>query len=366
MKIRVLHIIGKMDRAGAETMLMNLYRHINREEIQFDFVTFTYDKGDYDEEILSLGGQIIPIIGQNAFIRMLKLFNFLKSNPEYQIIHAHTLLSNGFHLIAAKMAHIKYFISHAHNTSNGKYGFIARLYEKISIYLNTNYSDFRIACGREAGNYLFSNSSTVKILPNAVDLEKFNTISQNHSNYIQNNLEGKGLKIIQVGRLQEVKNYKFSLEVVEKLSKLNFSFTLYIIGKGPLLSYLEESVKSKQLSKYVKFLGVRTDIPELMAGADCMIMPSLNEGFPVVLVESQSIGLKSFVSDRIAKEVDLGLELVEFLNIDDIEPWVSSLKSYSKIESDSAIRKETLMHLGFDIRSNAEYLMNLYQSLSHK
>ena len=366
MKIRVLHIIGKMDRAGAENMLMNLYRHINRDEIQFDFVTFTYDKGDYDEEILSLGGQIIPIVGQNAFIRMLKLFNFLKSNPEYQIIHAHTLLSNVFHLIAAKMAHIKCFISHAHSTSNGKYGIIPRLYEKISIYLNANYSDFRIACGREAGNYLFSNSSMVKILPNAIDLEKFNTISQNYSNYIQNNLEGDGLKIIQVGRLQEVKNYKFSLEIVEKLSELNFSFTLYIIGKGPLLSSLEEYVNSKRLNKYVKFLGLREDIPELMASADCMIMPSLNEGFPVVLVESQSIGLKSFVSDRVAKEVDLGFELVDFLTINDVKPWVERLRSHKKSQSDSTIRNEALAQLGFDIRSNAEYLMNLYQSIIYK
>lgn len=364
--IRVLHVIGKMDRAGAETMLMNLYRNIDRDQIQFDFITFTYEEGDYDSEIIELGGKIIPIVGTNAISRMMHLTSFLKSHPEYQIIHAHTLLSNSFHLIAAKIAKVKYFISHSHNTSNGKFSFISRIYEKISIYLNTNYSDFRIACGKEAGDYLFSHATDVKILPNAVDLDKFNIISKKYSNYIQNNLDGEGLKIIQVGRLQEVKNYKFSLEVVEKLSKLNFSFTLYIIGKGPLLSSLEESVKSKQLSKYVKFLGVRTDIPELMAGADCMIMPSLNEGFPVVLVESQSIGLKSFVSDRIAKEVDLGLELVEFLNIDDIEPWVTSLKSYSKIESSSAIRKETLKHLGFDISSNAEYLMNLYQSITHK
>lgn len=366
MKIRVLHIIGKMDRAGAETMLMNLYRNIDRDQIQFDFITFTYEEGDYDSEIIELGGKIIPVVGANAISRMWHLTNFLKSHPEYQIVHAHTLLSNSFHLIAAKIAKVKCFISHSHSTSNGKFGFISRIYEKISIYLNTNYSDFRIACGKEAGGYLFSHASDVKILPNAVDLDKFNAISKKHSNYIQNNLEGEGLKIIQVGRLQEVKNYKFSLEIVEKLRELNFSFTLYIIGKGPLLFSLKECVNSKGLSKYVKFLGLREDIPELMAGADCMIMPSLNEGFPVVLVESQSIGLKSFVSDRVAKEVDLGFELVDFLTINDVKPWVTRLCSHKKSKSDSTIRNEILAQLGFDIRSNAEYLMNLYQSIIYK
>ena len=136
MKKRVLHIIGKMDRAGAETMLMNLYRHIDRDQIQFDFVTFTYEEGDYDSEIIELGGKIIPIVGPNAISRMGRLARFLKDHPEYQIVHAHTLLSNAFHLIAAKIAGVKCFISHAHSTSNGKFGFIARVYEKISIFLN--------------------------------------------------------------------------------------------------------------------------------------------------------------------------------------------------------------------------------------
>ena len=154
--IRVLHIVGKMDRAGAETMLMNLYRHIDRTKVQFDFVTFTTDKGDYDSEILSMGGKIIPIVGNNAIYRIFYLTKFLKNNPEYQIVHAHTLLSNVFHLIAAKFAKVNFFISHSHSTSNGKFDLISKLYEKFSVYLNSKYSDFRIACGTEAAEYLFS------------------------------------------------------------------------------------------------------------------------------------------------------------------------------------------------------------------
>ena len=114
--IRVLHIIGKMDRAGAETMLMNLYRNIDRSEIQFDFVTFTNQEGDYDAEIIRLGGRIIPILASNPINRMLKLQKFLKQNPEYRIVHAHMLLINAFHLLAAKVASIKNRIFYSHST----------------------------------------------------------------------------------------------------------------------------------------------------------------------------------------------------------------------------------------------------------
>ena len=138
--IRVLHIVGKMDRAGAETMLMNLYRHIDRSEIQFDFITFTQEKGDYDDEILSLGGRIFPILANNSIERMFKLTSFLKQHSEYQIVHAHKLLNNAFHLLAAKKAGVPHRISHSHNTSNGKFGIVANLYEKLAIYLNKNLS----------------------------------------------------------------------------------------------------------------------------------------------------------------------------------------------------------------------------------
>src|SRR5690606_18621770 len=182
-KIRVLHIVGKMDRAGAETMLMNLYRNIDRSAIQFDFITFTYEKGDYDDEILALGGRIFPIIANNPVKRMLELTNFLKKHSEYQIVHAHTLLNNAFHLLAAKKAGIQHRISHSHSTSNSKSGIIANVYERLAIYLNKSLSTKKIACGEEAAKYLFTSSKNVWILKNAIDLQLYNEISLSNKNY---------------------------------------------------------------------------------------------------------------------------------------------------------------------------------------
>lgn len=358
--IRILHIIGKMDRAGAETMLMNLYRHIDRTQIQFDFVTFTNEAGDYDAEIRELGGKIIPVLGNNPIKRMFELQQFIKIHPEYEIVHAHTLLSNAFHLFAAKNAGVKHRISHSHNTSNGRSSLVKKIYEKWALTANRRVATYKIACGELAAQYLFGTLKNVWLLPNAVDVEKMITVAKNSRSYIDQEFGSNGLKIIQVGRLNEVKNHHFSLKIAKELKKLEVDFTLYIIGQGPLESKLKQQVQDNSLSDNIKFLGVRTDITELMASADYMIMPSLHEGFPVVLVESQTVGLCALVSDQISAEVDLGLGLVDFIAIDSAVGWVDRLLLDRPSLCDDSERITVMKSSGFHAATNAKQLMQIY------
>lgn len=364
--IRVLHIVGKMDRAGAETMLMNLYRHIDRTQVQFDFITFTTDQGDYDEEILALGGKIFPIIANNSIERMFKLTDFLKQHSEYQIVHAHMLLNNAFHLIAAKRAGIQHRISHSHSTSNGKSGIVANLYEKISIYLNKKLSTKKIACGKEAAEYLFESNKNVWILKNAIDLQLYNDISLSNKNYwktIKNDIQE--LKIIQVGRLNEVKNHTFSLEIAKRLKEQGINFTFFIVGQGPLEGSIRKNIQDYGLNENVFLLGVRNDVPNLMAGADVMLMPSLHEGFPVVLVESQAIGLKAIISTNISEEVELGINLIDFKELSNIDAWVENLENLNSLHLNLSQNIKTLSMYGFDIKSNATELQKLYKSMEN-
>lgn len=364
--IRVLHIVGKMDRAGAETMLMNLYRHIDRTQVQFDFITFTKDQGDYDEEILALGGEIFPIIASNSIERMLKLTSFLKQHSEYQIVHAHMLLNNAFHLLAAKKAGIPHRISHSHNTSNGKSGIVANLYEKFAIYLNKRLSTKKIACGKEAAEYLFNTSENVWLLNNAIDLKLYNEISLSNKNYwktIKSDIHD--LKIIQVGRLNEVKNHTFSLEIAKRLKKQDVDFTFFIVGQGPSEDSIKKNVQDYGLEKNVFLLGVREDVPNLMAGADLMLMPSLHEGFPVVLVESQAIGLSSILSENIAREVDLNLGLIKFMSLENVDCWIEILKNQRKKHVPQSEIYTCLQTYGFDVKKNAIDLLNFYKSLNN-
>ena len=361
---RVLQVVGKMDRAGAETMLMNLYRNIDHSQIQFDFVTFTDQEADYDAEIIELGGRIIPILANNPIERMLKLHRFLKNNPEYKIVHAHMLLSNAFHLLAAKGAGIKHRISHSHNTRNGQSNGIKKIYEKWAYITNKRMATYKIACGKLAAQYLFGTTKDVLILPNAVNVDNMITKASNSRDYMNKTFNDDGLKIIQVGRLNEVKNHQFSLQIAEELKKRNIDFTMYFVGQGPLEESLKATVDDKNLTDQVRFLGVRSDITEIMAGSDYMIMPSLHEGFPVVLVESQATGLNALVSDQVSKEVDLGLELVEFLSLDSVENWVERLLEFRKYKSCKKVDiVDSLKYQGFDALTNAQKLSQIYKSL---
>ncbi len=359
---RILHIVGKMDRAGAETMIMNLYRNIDRNEFQFDFITFTTNKGDYDDEILTLGGKIFPIIASNNITRTFKLKSFLAKNKNYKIIHSHMLLNAGFHVLAAKMAGVKHRIVHSHSTSNGTNNFIAKCYEQFSKLLITNFSTYLIACGIQASNYLFGKNSNVWLLPNAVSLESLVKIGKHNKKYIESNFGCNGLKIIQVGRLAPVKNYNFTIKLAEFLKSNNVKFSLFIIGQGSEYEYIEKRILDMGLEENVILLGVRSDVAEIMSSADLMLMPSLHEGFPLVLAESQAIGLNTIVSTGVSSEVDLGVNLIQFIDLnEDLKIWMNKIVSSNSTQVDEHIRLKTLQNKGFDVNVNVKKIESFYR-----
>lgn len=355
---RVLHIIGKMDRAGAETMLMNLYRSIDRSKIQFDFITFTHDKGGYDDEILALGGKIFPIVASNSLGRMIKFYKFLKAHSEYQIIHAHVLLNNAFHLTAASMAGVKMRISHSHNTSNGGKDHLAKVYEVVAKKVINLLATHKIACGYEAGQYLYNNDKNVLVLSNAVDVREIHRIAElSRQSPI---FDKTKLNIIHVARFMPVKNHVFVLDLVEALIEKNTNFVIHLVGDGPLRLEIEQRIQSRNLGQYVRLLGLRSDVIALMANADMMILPSLHEGFPVVLVESQAVGLPALVSDCISQEVDLGLGAIDFLPINHAKCWAEKIVNFSHANLLNEQIFHELSSQGFDIFQNSKILEQLY------
>lgn len=363
--IRVLHIIGKMDRAGAETMLMNLYRHIDRKKVQFDFVTFTNDKGDYDDEIIAMGGRVIPIIATNPITRMFKLYLLLKKHPEYHTIHSHVLLHNAFHLMAAYAAGLKNRISHSHNTSSSRLdnGFVDKIshkYENVAKSIINQLATHRIACGSEAGLYLYNNLENVLILPNAVDIKEAHKIAYINRIKLNKDFDSSRLNIVHVARFMPVKNHEFILNIARELIEKKIEFTIYLVGDGLLRSEIENKIIKYGLSNYVKAIGIQSDVIRLMSQSDIMLLPSFYEGFPVVLVESQAVGLPALVSNRVSKEVDLGLGLVNFLDIDEVSPWVDAILNFQSIDLSNEEIFNKLAYQGFDISSNSEILTRIY------
>ena len=364
---RILHIVGKMDRAGAETMIMNLYRALDKTKFQFDFLVFSPEEGDYDIEIKELGGRIYVINASNPIQRLIKIVSFLKSNKQYTIVHAHTLLSIGFHLLAAKLAGVKQRIAHAHSTNDAKNTTVlGKLYKQFSLRLINHCATHYLACGNEVAQFLFPWRKNILILPNSIDLHLFSQIKCNAKSYLTESFQLKDeyLKIIQIGRLIEIKNHKFSLQIASSLKEKGVPFKMFFIGQGELYEEIDIEIRNRNLSNEVILTGVRNDISKIMSGADIMIMPSLHEGFPVVLVEAQAIGLPSLVSDSVANEVDLNVGLVEFESLEsDVQDWTKKIiEMVEKPKESSEKIVQVLSEKGFDSKNNAVVLENVYTS----
>lgn len=363
---RILHVVGGMDRAGAETMLMNLYRKLDRTKYQFDFVYFRDSPCDYDEEILVLGGRIFRVsMSGNPISRTIKLKKLIQKEAPFHAVHCHMLFSNSLHILAAYFAKIDMLISHSHNTSdiNSK-STIGRVYQSFSKKIMAKYSTHFIACGQKAGEFLFPSVTNINYLLNAIDVESFSENRILNRNFLRQELivDTDTIIITQIGRLAPVKNHYFTINFAKHLKENNIKFKIVVVGAGNLKEILQSKVRELKLENEVLFLGVRSDIPNILAGTDIMLMPSLHEGFPVVLVETQASGVPSLIADTISSEVELGMDMVQFLSLEDsFSVWESKLKKMvSKDDVSAEVRLEVLSKEGFNINKSIKKLEDIY------
>jgi glycosyltransferase EpsF len=366
---RILHIIGGMNRGGAEIMLMKLYRSFDRDLFQFDFLYFTDDECHFDSEIEMLGGRIyrLPMsLYYNPLSRTYALYRLLREHPEIKAVHSHTLLSTGLHLFAAKLAGIKLRIAHSHNTATRIGSSIPFLfYEWVSKILIGRYASNFIACGIRARDYLFGSRKNVILLQNAIDIEETYAESVGRKNHFRSELNAAAddLVLIHIARFTEVKNQSLSIDLIRSLVQRNIRCHLVFAGEGPLLDQVREYAKKSGEAKNIHFLGIRDDIPRLLGDADIALLPSYFEGFPVILVESQVVGLPMVVSEQVSDEVDLGLGLVSFASIENgVEPWVDAVIKFRERRQveDETVRLSVLRNLGFDVEESAKQLEALY------
>ncbi|HIT73064.1 MAG TPA: glycosyltransferase family 1 protein [Candidatus Fimicola cottocaccae] len=365
-KIRILQVFGSMNRGGAETMIMNMYRNIDRDKMQFDFVVHKTDKGDYDDEIYDLGGNIFYCERYNVINHFSyeKWWNkFFDEHKEYKIIHAHATGPAAVYIPIAKK-HGLFAISHSHIALSQK-GFrqaVNNMYRKPLV----NISDYMFACSREAGFWMFGNDienkSNYRVFNNAVDTEIFK-YNENKRNEKRKELKlENNFVITNVSRFHEQKNHTFIIDIFEKVYEKNKNSKLLLVGDGMLKSEIENKVRDKGLQECVIFTGVRSDIPEILQASDVVLFPSLREGLPVALVEAQASGLKVICSDTISKEVKI-TNLVEMYSLSDSsEKWANEILKYYE-GYDRKDMSDEIKKAGYDIKSSAKWLQEFYENI---
>lgn len=344
-------------------MLMNYYRQMSQNGIQFDFLVHRAEEGHYDKEIVSLGGKIyrMPPIKPGNYRRYFKLLDaFFAERKEYKVVHAHMNENSGFAIRAAKKAGVPCRIIHSHLSDLGlDYKYPFRLYARAAIKDNPSHY---FACSARAGEWLYGKKTCAEqaltVLNNAVNTKDFRFDEEIRAEMRAELNAGESLVVGHIGRFNEQKNHRFLLDIFESLHRRKQDSLLVLAGDGYLRPVIEKEAEKRGLSQSIRFLGVREDVARLLQGIDLFLFPSLFEGLPVVLVEAQAAGLSCIVSDRITKEADV-TGLVSFMSLEQSpDDWSSAIldASYEHVDTSSLLRES-----GYDASAMAEWLGAFYR-----
>jgi glycosyltransferase involved in cell wall biosynthesis len=369
--IRVLQVVSGMNRGGIETFLMNIYREIDRTKIQFDFLycasLFAIDgKCDYDDEILQLGGKIFTVddpkkVGSKEFMRQVKE---VMMDGHYNAVHSHVFLLNGFILKIAKDQGIAKRISHSHTSIDCNKTSIKRLlyrfYMKKLIKKNAT---ILFGCSAKANQYLYGKQCSIKyakVINNGIDVESF-VFDEIRREKVRNELGLSNKFVIgHIGRFSPEKNHEFIIDIFKAIKKeKSDSFLMLIGGDNGLEDDIKEKAKKEGVFQDIIFMGMRTDISDLLQAMDVFVFPSIYEGLPVTLVEAQAAGIKCIISDRITEEVKI-TDLIEFVSLNKgASFWAGEVMKYS----DGYKRTDTgekIIKAGFDIKGTSNELEQIY------
>ena len=357
-----------MDVGGIENQLMHLLRNADKDKFQIDFTT-NMEHPFYEEEILALGGKCIRICntdGLHFFKYCKELYKILKGN--YDIVHSHELFHSGLVLLTAKLAGVKSRIAHAHNISDSEENdphssMVRKLYNFVMRKLILLFATQFCACSTPAGKFLYGKRTIKRenynLVFNSIDISKF---------MIPKAIEKSDdwVNVLQVGRFTGVKNQLFSVEIANELKKSNKKLRILCVGNNG--NDYEREVRNKiteyGISEHIQLLGIRKDIPEIMATCNAFLLPSLYEGMPLVLLEAQTAGLNCVVADTFSHEADFGIGLIEWLSLDcDAKLWAKKIAEAVETESaEKAVIMSAVKKYGFDSKSFCEKICVIYEN----
>lgn len=367
--IRIAQIMGKWVGGGVEAVVMNYYRHIDREKIQFDFICDDDSTCIPKEEIESLGGKVILIPPYQKVLKYHKELKKILKDGQYKIVHSHINALSVFSLWTAKSAKVPVRIAHSHSTSNKKEWkktLLKNLLRPFSKVFATDY----FCCSELAGRWLFGNKTydkgKVYLLNNAIDVDKFKYNEKIRKEKRKElNIKDKDLVIGHIGRFVKQKNHEFLIDIFNEIHKQNKNTILLLAGEGPLKEEIEQKAKDLNLEKSVKFLGQRKDANKLYQAMDAFILPSLYEGLPVVGVEAQAAGLPCFFSTDMTKETKV-LQTTKFISLTHTPQYwakeiLKQLNSYTRVNTEKEITENN-----FNIKVEATKLEEQYNKLNDR
>ncbi|MDE7207666.1 MAG: glycosyltransferase family 1 protein, partial [Lachnospiraceae bacterium] len=356
--IRVLHVLGTTNLGGAESRIMELYRNMDREKVQFDFLVHTDKEGHYSAQIRELGGKIYSVPRFNVKNYQTyhnALVSFFKKNHDYAAIQGHMTSTASIYLPIAKKAGIPMTIAHARSAGvdRGVKGLVTKL---IRLPLK-NHADYLFTCSEEAGVAVYGKKAVMQgkvwTIPNAIDTARFR-FNDSVRKKIREELGVSDKFVIgHVGRFGFMKNHAYLIEVFHELCRMRTDAALVLIGKGELEQEIRQKVQDLGLTSKVHFLGTRSNVEDYYQAFDYFVFPSTFEGLPGSVAEAQAAGLHCLVSDKVTREAAL-TDLADYRSIE--EPPMKWAQEIQKNAGNAMIRKDmqrAIMDKEFDVAIQA-------------
>ena len=370
--MRILQVVGGLNRGGAETWLVQILGHIDRDRFHWDFLVHTTEPGAYDEEVKALGARVIPCLKPSNWIQYaLNFRRILREYGPYDCVHSHVHHFSGYVLLLAAIMRIPMRIVHSHLDTRAidqGAAFLRRAYLSWMEILIRRFATAGIAVSDNAARSLFAESwisdPRFSLCPLGIDLRPFKQHVDPQQMRSELGIPPDAFVVGHVGRFVEQKDHRFLVEIAEHLCKLEPKAIFLLVGDGPLKPEIENLVRSRGLNERFVFTGVRRDVPRLMKGAmDCFLFPSLYEGLGLVLWEAQAAGLPCVISDSIPEEADIVKERVRRLSADaKAEDWAHELQHMRLVVGRS--KDDIPLELqGNTIEASAAILTRSYGSL---
>lgn len=374
--IRVLHVLGNTNLGGAESRIMDLYRHIDRDRVQFDFLVHTDEEGYFDREIREMGGRIfrVPRFRLYNYLSYKKAMrNFFAEHHEFKVVQGHITSSAAIYLPIAWAAGVP--VTAAHARSAGVDKGIKNILTRLMRRNLSKKTDYMFTCSKLAGISVFGQKAVDQgktiFVPNAINTSDF-AYDEKKRTEMRKELGLKDQYVIgHVGRFHYAKNHEYLLRIFAELCRQaqdasietngkQYDYVLILLGEGSTMETMKVLSKELGITDKVFFLGNHRNVYDYYQAMDYFVYPSRYEGLPGTMIEAQTSGLKCLMSDTICDEVKV-TDLVDTMDIK-AEPakWAEYIRKTATYERRSYV--EEMRKAGFDVNDQAGIMMNFYEN----
>lgn len=347
-------------RNGITNVAFSLIKSFNKADYEIGYVSVSEIAPEF-EVYLKDEGYKAYILKRQIKRPLTYILQLAKIARGYNIMHVHgNSATMVLEMIAAKIAGVKIRGAHSHNTTCGK-----RMIDAFSRPLFHALCNLRLACGKEAGEWLFGKRDFI-IIRNGIDCRKF-LFNESQRDEMRGKLGWNNNFIIaNVANFVEAKNHEFLIDVFTNIHNKLPDTRLLLLGCGPLMNDTINKTKEMGVYDRVFFAGNVPNIVAYLQSVDLIVMPSKHEGMPLTLVEEQANGLRAVVSDAITKDANLAGK-IHFLPLKEgVRSWSSYIVSMIEnwIDRNEATSRECIKKIeaaGYDIYSSAKELQKTFE-----